>query len=119
MIIESLLLKKQQDVISPEDMLYAWGVSLYGQADNGITITEPSRLGSSSWTALSHGFSTSTIIRSDGMLFTWGINNNGLVGDGTTITRLSPVQIGSSSWTAVSTGGAHVTAIRSDGMLFA
>jgi alpha-tubulin suppressor-like RCC1 family protein len=123
-------------------VLYAWGLNTSGQqGDSTLTNkssptamgnnlatqqSSPVQIGSSSWTAVSSGFSHAAAIRSGGTLFTWGVGGGGGLGDGTTVSKSSPVQIGSSSWTAVSLGGVgggtslgNTVAIRSGGTLFA
>ena len=111
--------------IRSDGALFAWGNNGSGQLGDGTIITRssPVQIGSSSWTQISAGTTStgspySMAIRSDGLLFAWGFNANGKLGDGTTVDKTSPVQIGSFSWTQVSAGGSHSMAIRSDGLLF-
>ena len=106
--------------IRSDGALFTWGLNAIGQLGDGTTVSKssPVQIGTSSWTAVSTGFSHAAAIRSDGALFTWGLNGAGQLGDGTRLDKSSPVQVGSSSWTAVAAGRSHTAAIRSDGGLF-
>jgi alpha-tubulin suppressor-like RCC1 family protein len=109
--------------ITKSGELFTWGQNNKGQLGNGSSsywnYSSPIKIGNSSWTAVSAGYSNSLGIRKDGRLFAWGYNSSGQLGVGDTNQRVSPTQVGTSSWTAVSTGGNHTLAIRSDSKLFA
>jgi len=108
--------------IRNDGLLFAWGYNNLGQVGNNSSesqIRSPVQIGSSIWTAVATGSTSSFAIRSDGMLFAWGRNTEGQLGINDLTNRSSPVQVGSSSWTAVRSGDYHTLAIRSDGLLFA
>jgi alpha-tubulin suppressor-like RCC1 family protein len=87
-----------------------------GAGDN--TYVLPLRVGLSSWSQVSGGYSHTIAIRTDSTLWAWGYNVGGPLGQGTTVSRSSPVQIGTSSWASVSAGNSFNTAIRIDNTLW-
>ena len=115
-------------------ILYGWGLgnagqTVFNQTTNrsnptqlGINYTSslvsPVQLGTSSWSVVSAGRSTSFAISTDGALFSWGDNSSGILGLNDTLLRSSPSQIGSSSFTTVSTNAVNTMTIRNDGGLF-
>ena len=105
---------------SSDSSLWAWGYNTSGQLGDG-TVTQrnsPVKIGSSSWSKVSVGMSTTAAIDITGALYTWGQNDSGQLGDGTTIKKSSPVKIGSSSWSMVGGGGNHTVAIDTTGALY-
>jgi len=112
-------------VIKSDGSMWTWGSNMNGQTGLGYTnpssVSVPTQLGSSSWTAVSTGFSHTLAIRTDGALFHWGSNNYGQAGQSSTspFNYSSPIAIGTSSWAAVGIqASATAAAIRSDGSLF-
>jgi len=102
--------------------LYAWGLNSSGQLGTNNTtnlnvVTQIGLVNTSSWTQISAGVSTATVIGNDGTLWVWGSNASGQLGDGTTINKSLPVQI-AGSWTLVSTGINSTGAIKSDSTLY-
>ena len=110
--------------LSSLGLLYTWGSGSVGQTGVGDTQNRsspvnigtttgapgslastqfvPSRIGTSSWTAISAGQSYQMAIRLDSALFTWGLNSSGQLGIGNVATYSSPVQIGTtSSWSLI------------------
>jgi len=101
--------------------LWAWGSNGQGRLGDGTTINKssPIQIGTSSWSAISAGYTTSAGI-SAFRLFVWGDDGLGRLGLNTSnVHQSSPVQLGTSSWSAVSVGEPHMLAIRTDGALFA
>jgi alpha-tubulin suppressor-like RCC1 family protein len=105
--------------VKNDGLLFAWGVSTFGQLGNNDSAILPNPVGVSSWTSVEAGSDHSLAIRNDGLLFAWGLGSYGRLGDSTFTTKSSPVQIGSSSWTSVAAGGSHSLAVKNDGLLFA
>jgi alpha-tubulin suppressor-like RCC1 family protein len=104
--------------------LYVWGDNLYaglGQGSNSPTeILSPVQLGTSSWSAVSVGFSYMMATKPDGTLWTWGANDWGQLGQQTFTSTLSPIQVGG-SWSAISSGlnsNTHSLGIKSDGTIW-
>ena len=109
--------------IDTQGKLWAWGYGGSGNIGDGEYSNRSSlvQIGSSSWTILFKGGSTSYAsfaIRSGGTLFAWGDNGSYTLGDNTTIAKPSPVQMGTSSWIAVGSGVSNVMAITSAGKLY-
>ena len=100
--------------------LWSWGVNSEGQLGLSDTInrSSPVQVGTSSWSAISTGWSVSGGISAFRM-FTWGNGNSGRLGLLDTINRSSPTQVGTSSWTAISIGDPNSLAISLGGSLFA
>ena len=117
--------------------LWAWGLGSSGQLgfNNTNSLNLPTQLGTSSWTQITSGLSTSMGIHSDGGLWAWGTNASGQIGLNyitTLISQSSPVLINSSanytaptlssqtsaSWYQVSAGQSYSLAIRADGTLW-
>jgi len=100
--------------------LWTWGSSASGQlGDNaGVSKSSPAKIGTSSWSAVSVGYSNVLAIDTNGRLYAWGDNAVGQLGDGTLVAKSSPVQIGTSSWSMVSCGDSRGAAIDINGRLF-
>lgn len=114
--------------IKSDGTLHAWGGNGYGQIGNGqnpgqlgmaLSVTSPTKIGSSTWNSVSAGHNFSLAILSDGTLWSWGTNTSnsytgidtpenpdaGKLGDGTKVEyRSSPGQAGSFKWSMVSAG---------------
>ena len=106
--------------IEIDGSLYAWGFNSYGQLGNAIRLhrSSPIQIGTSSWSQVNAGATTSYAIRSDGTLWAWGDNFYGQLATNNAFLRSSPIQIGTSSWTQINAAAYHALAIRSDGALF-
>jgi alpha-tubulin suppressor-like RCC1 family protein len=104
-----------------DSSLWAWGRNNAGQLGIGtqVNVSIPTKVGNSSWSAVSAGASYSSGITTNGSLFTWGVNNNGQLGDNTVVSKSSPVQIGSLSWTIISSGLRRTMGTTTDGSLYA
>jgi alpha-tubulin suppressor-like RCC1 family protein len=104
--------------------LFAYGLNASGQLGNNTTVAQtssPIQIGTSSWTTVATGYSTTVGLRSDGTLWTWGNNTFGQLGnnDATLIHRSSPIQVGTSSWTAIAAKGDTYYGIQANGLLYA
>ena len=104
--------------------LFAYGLNASGQLGNNTTVTQtssPIQIGTSSWTTVATGYSTTVGLRSDGTVWTWGNNTFGQLGnnDTTLIHRSSPIQVGTSSWTAIAAKGDTYYGIQANGLLYA
>ena len=92
-------------LLRSDGRLYTMGTNTAGQLGDptfGVTNrSSPVQIGTSSWSVISAGISTSAAIDSVGRLFTWGYNNVGQLGLATTANRSSPVQVTSGSWSQV------------------
>jgi alpha-tubulin suppressor-like RCC1 family protein len=88
--------------IRSEGSLWAWGLGTNGQlGDNTLTsVSQPTKIGASSWTTISAGNLFSVGI-SDNNLYAWGINSSSQLGDNTVVRKSSPVLVDSSGWTQV------------------
>ena len=103
--------------------LYAWGNGSGGAIGDGTVVTKliptqvggvnnntifikPFKIGASSWSQISAGYSHSVALTSDNQLFTWGNNTNGQLGF-----NMSFISISAGYWTT--------SVIRSDGTLWA
>jgi alpha-tubulin suppressor-like RCC1 family protein len=80
-------------------------------------VSNPTQVGTSSWTSVSAGDAHTLGIRNNNILYAWGYNANGQLADFTTINRSSPVQVGTSSWSQVSAGDLHNIIAKSDGTI--
>jgi alpha-tubulin suppressor-like RCC1 family protein len=108
--------------------LYSWGSNNVGQVGDNTTVNRfsPTKIGFSSWSAVTRTISTGVAIRADQTLWGWGLNTTGQIGDNTLVNKSSPVQIASAltgaSWTVVvgAPQGSSTFAIRGDtGQLYA
>ena len=92
-------------LLRSDGRLYTMGRNTAGQLGDpafGVTNrSSPVQIGTSSWSVISAGISTSAAIDSVGRLFTWGLNTAGQLGLATTANRSSPVQVSSGSWSQV------------------
>lgn len=97
--------------ISPNDVLYAWGLGTTGQLGDGSTISRssPLQIGSEKYIDVTAGPSHALAIRQDGTVWGWGANNT-----------VATVAAGGFSWVQVVSGteASHVVAIRSDNTLW-
>jgi len=101
--------------------LWTWGYNGQGQLGDGTTTNRsiPVKIGNSSWSKVSVGYTHMAAIDSTGYLWTWGGNSFGQLGNGLTINSSSPVKIGTSSWSQVSVGWYENGALDINGRLFA
>ena len=99
--------------------LFTWGANNLGQLGDGTAVSKssPVKIGSSSWSMVSSGFSHASAIDITGALYAWGGNSTGQLGDGTIVAKSSPVKIGSSSWSMVNTYN-HTAAFDINGVLY-
>jgi alpha-tubulin suppressor-like RCC1 family protein len=105
--------------------MYAWGNNRFGMCGVG-TVTagstnilfSPAQIGSSSWTAVAAGASTSLAIDTLGRMFSFGLNSAGALGIGLVTDRSSPVLVGANGFTAVSISGSTASAISNNKDLF-
>jgi alpha-tubulin suppressor-like RCC1 family protein len=114
--------------------LYTWGVNFNGVLGNntnqGVIISSPVQIGTSSWTAV-FTFGTAShvaAISSTGSLYTWGSNSFGQLGNNPRFSTInsSPTIIGlgtvtpvtNSSFSIVSAGNTHTVAIDISGQLW-
>lgn len=112
--------------IGVDGIMYTWGSNSDGQLGRGTTTGVSAgsvigAVGSSTWTAVSVGTSTTLAIRSDGSLWSWGSNAVGGLGTNNTVNRSSPVRVGSgTNWAQVEAGPFECSyAIDTSGNLFA
>ena len=106
--------------ITTTGALYTWGLGTSGQLGDNTIVSKssPVKIGSSSWSVVSTGFSHIAAIDSTGALYAWGLNTSGQLGNNSTTSTSSPVKIGTRSWTSVSAGGSHTTATDINGNLY-
>ena len=108
-------------LLRSDGALYTMGTNTAGQLGDptfGVTNrSSPVQIGTSSWSVISAGVSTSAAIDTRGRLFTWGFNNVGQLGLATTANRSSPVQVSSGSWSQVSANN-YMLAITTQGSIW-
>jgi hypothetical protein len=112
--------------IKSDNTLWAWGYNFYGQLGLGSVFSETSSpvavTTSISWSKISHGYTHTLAIKTDGTLWAWGDNGSGELGDNTTILKYSPILVSgpaSTSWSAIAAGRQFSLAITSTGQLYA
>lgn len=101
--------------------LYCWGYNEDGELGNGTNTspqTTPTRVGTSTWSAVSGGTSSTCALRESHTLYCWGSNNDGLLGTGDDMDHFSPARVGSSQWRSVDVGATHACAIRTSHTLY-
>jgi len=69
--------------------------------------SSPVQIGTSTWTAVSVGFSHVGAISSTARLYMWGGSGSGQLGQNNNSTSLTPVQVGTRSFTLLSASGYH------------
>jgi len=110
--------------IDEEAALYCWGSNTFAQL--GYTSAQlgddrPSRVGESTWKAVSAGEGVHTCaIDTEGALYCWGANDRGQLGIGTLSTeQFEPLRVGvDADWTQVAAGYDHTCALDADGLLY-
>jgi alpha-tubulin suppressor-like RCC1 family protein len=97
--------------------LFTWGMDNLGQLGTGTTTnaqgrrSSPTQVGTSSWTFVSMGGTTTFGVKLDGTLWAWGSDQSGQFGNGSRVTgtsafRSSPVQVQTgTTWTKLLTSG--------------
>ena len=113
--------------IKSDNTLWSWGYNFYGQLGLGSVFSETSSpvavTASTSWSKISHGYTHTLGIKTDGTLWAWGYNLYGELGDNTVGgIKNSPVLVSgpaSTSWTSIAAGRNFSLAITSTGQLYA
>jgi alpha-tubulin suppressor-like RCC1 family protein len=78
------------------------------------------QVGTSSWSSVRAGLSSSLGIKTDTTLWAWGSNGTGQLGIGLTTSRSSPVQVSSAvtTWSVISISESIAAAISTSGGLY-
>ena len=115
--------------ITADNRLFAWGLGTGGQLGLGGSVpvgqdtlarSSPIQVGTSSWSLVVAGLSSTYALTSTGKPYAWGLNSSGQLGDTTTLNRSSPVLVSidpAFTFTRVS-GGTQGALIRNDGKLY-
>ena len=111
--------------IQSDGSLWAWGNNGAGQLGDGTLVSKssPVKIGSSSWSAVSAGFSHSLGITTTGQLYAWGTPAPalGILTSGAGGSRSSPVLVSGpvgTSWSKVAAGFSASAAITTNGALY-
>ena len=116
--------------------VFLWGNNASGQLGSNTTVNRssptvlsttvnstnyisPVRIGTSSWSQVSAGYSHTVGIETDYTMWAWGLGTSGALGNNSIVSRSSPVQIGSSSWTKVSAGEQFALALDLNNTVYA
>ena len=110
--------------INAAGQLFTWGRNDGYILGNGDTLNRSSPVqisfGTSSYTQVSLGLSTSAAIDSSGALWAWGVATGGQLANSSVVTPSLPVQVApGTSWSNISMGYSHTLAVKSDGTLWA
>ncbi|MBF0473407.1 MAG: RCC1 repeat-containing protein, partial [Nitrospirae bacterium] len=117
-------------VLMSDGTVYTWGSNLSGQlgnttnAGNQNANPTPTQVsGISGVIAISAGYLSSYVLKSDGSVWAWGYNGYGKLGNSTNQNNGNPNPtptqvIGISDVTAIAGGGYHAMALKSDGTVW-
>jgi alpha-tubulin suppressor-like RCC1 family protein len=111
--------------INAAGQLFVWGQNSSWQLGDGTSVNKssPTQIvsGTSSYTQVSLGLSTSGAVDSLGRLWVWGTGTGGQLAQVSNVLNQSyPVQVATgTSWSQISMGYSHTLAVKSDGTLWA
>lgn len=106
--------------IRADDTLWCWGANEYSEVGSGLPqkiVTEPTRVGSGRFQAVSSTFQYTCALDLDGGLWCWGLNAYGGLGTGNGDAAATPTRL-NGTWKSVSAGGYSTCAIRDDDTLW-
>lgn len=109
--------------IKTDGTLWVWGQNSQGMMGNGAStgyVASPTQIGAlSNWSIITHAYSSTAAIKTDGTLWTWGLNNYGNLGLGNTTSYSSPKQVGAgTNWSKVAGFYGGFLALTTTGKLY-